>query len=275
MLDHAGASGPPRDGEPWPRLWWCLSGLLSFLPVHAAGYHGTMASAAPETVIDRVVCSTTPTVRALAHARRGAADAVRPGDGRAVAVAMPRTPGARSDLPGAEAEAALVGRRFPGPVDVLTGSSATHEAVLAALPKARWAHFACHGHSDLADPSSSHLLLADHRTRPLTVADLAGLRMDGAELAFLSACSTARPGARLADEAIHLASAFQLAGYRHVIGTLWPIGDRHAVDIADLVYTAVTGGGDVAGAVHAATRQMRDRWPDYPSVWASHVHVGA
>lgn len=275
VLDHAGVSGPPRDGEPWPRLWWCLSGLLSFLPVHAAEYHGTMAGAAPETVIDRVVCSTTPTVRALAHARRGAADAVRPGDGRAVAVAMPRTPGARSDLPGAEAEAALVGRRFPGPVDVLTGSSATHEAVLAALPKARWAHFACHGHSDLADPSSSHLLLADHRTRPLTVADLAGLRMDGAELAFLSACSTARPGARLADEAIHLASAFQLAGYRHVIGTLWPIGDRHAVDIADLVYTAVTGGGDVAGAVHAATRQMRDRWPDYPSVWASHVHVGA
>ncbi|MEV0665768.1 CHAT domain-containing protein [Actinomadura luteofluorescens] len=275
VLDHVGIGGPPRDGEPWPRLWWCLSGLLSFLPVHAAGYHDTMADAAPETVLDRVVCSTTPTLRALAHARRGTADAVPPGEGRAVAVAMPRTPGARSDLPGAEAEAALIGRCFPGPVDVLTGSSATHEAVLAALPKARWAHFACHGHSDLADPSSSHLLLADHQTRPLTVADLAGLRMDGAELAFLSACSTARPGAHLADEAIHLASAFQLAGYRHVIGTLWPIGDRHAVDIADLVYTAVAGGGDVAGAVHDATRQMRDQWPDYPSVWASHVHVGA
>ncbi|WP_329092693.1 CHAT domain-containing protein [Actinomadura citrea] len=275
VLDHVGIGGPPQDGAPWPRLWWCLSGLMSFLPVHAAGYHGTMADAAPETVVDRVVCSTAPTVRALAHARRGPADAVRPGDDRAVAVAMPRTPGTRSDLPGAEAEAALIGRRFPGPVDVLTGSSATHGAVLSALPKARWAHFACHGHSDLADPSSSHLLLVDHQTRPLTVTDLAGLRLDGAELAFLSACSTARPGARLADEAIHLASAFQLAGYRHVIGTLWPIGDRHAVDIADLVYTAVADGGDVAGAVHAATRQMRDRWPDYPSVWASHVHVGA
>ncbi|MGI5202500.1 CHAT domain-containing protein [Spirillospora sp. CA-108201] len=275
VLDHAGIGGPPQGGEPWPRLWWCLSGLMSFLPVHAAGYHDTMADAVPDTVIDRVVSSTAPTVRALAHARRGAADAVRPGGDRAVAVVMPRTPGTPPDLPEAEAEAALVGRRFPGAVDVLTGPSATHEAVLAALPEARWAHFACHGHSDLADPSAGHLLLADHRTRPLTVADLAGLRMDGAELAFLSACSTARPGARLADEAIHLASAFQLAGYRHVIGTLWPIGDRHAVDIADLVYTAVAGGGDVAGAVHSATRQMRDRWPDHPSVWASHVHAGA
>ncbi|MEU9869655.1 CHAT domain-containing protein [Actinomadura sp. NPDC048021] len=275
VLDHLGIGGPPQDGAPWPRLWWCLSGLLSFLPVHAAGYHGTAAGETPATVVDRVVCSTTPTLRALTHARRDAADTAPTDGDRAVAVAMPGTPGGRSDLPGAEAEAALVGRRFPGPVDVLTGPAATHEAVLAALPKARWAHFACHGHSDLADPSSGHLLLADHQTRPLTVTDLAGLRMDGAELAFLSACSTARPGARLADEAIHLASAFQLAGYRHVIGTLWPIGDRHAVDIADLVYTAVADGGDVAGAVHAATRRMRDLWPEYPSVWASHVHVGA
>ena len=73
--------------------------------------------------------------------------------------------------------------------------------------------------------------------------DVARLRLDDAELAFLSACSTARPGCRLTDEAIHLASAFQLAGYRHVIGTLWPIGDQHAVDIADDIYTALTANG--------------------------------
>ena len=123
---------------------------------------------------------------------------------------------------------------------MLTGPEATREAVLAALPGARWAHFACHGSADLADPSASRLLLDDHQTAPLTVVDVARLRLDDAELAFLSACSTARPVGRLADEAIHLASAFQLAGYRHVIGTLWPIGDQHAVDIADDIYTALT-----------------------------------
>jgi CHAT domain-containing protein len=149
------------------------------------------------------------------------------------------------------------------------------EAVVAALGEARWAHFACHGNSDLADPSSSHLVLADHQTQPLTVVDLARLRMDTAELAFLSACSTARPGIRLADEAIHLAAAFQLAGYRHVIGTLWPIGDQHAVDIADGIYTAIGTTGEVATAVHIATRHMRDRWLDQPSIWGSHIHVGA
>ena len=88
------------------------------------------------------------------------------------------------------------------------------------------------------------MLLTDHRQRPLTVVDVARLRLDDAGLAFLSACSTARPGGRLADEAIHLASAFQLAGYRHVIATLWPIGDQHAVDIADDIYTTLTTTGE-------------------------------
>jgi hypothetical protein len=296
VLDRLGLTGPPAAGQPWPRLWWCVSGLLSFLPLHAAGHHDTRFDAAPRTVIDRVMSSYTPTIRALTHARR-----TRPpttyelsssptadggnrsgngnspaglGGGRVVAVAMPHTPGA-TDLPGTEAEAALLQRRFPGRVSVLAGPQATHEAVLAALPAARWAHFACHGYADIVDPSASHLLLADHRRQPLTVADVARLRLDDAHLAFLSACETAQPGARLSDEAIHLTSAFQLAGYRHVIGTLWPIGDTHAVAVADDIYTTIAVTGDIPGAVHTATRRLRNRWADSPSAWASHIHVGA
>ncbi len=283
VLDQLGITGPPQDGEPWPRLWWCVSGLLSFLPVHVAGHHRTRADAAPATVIDRVISSYTPTIRALAHARRSRPAAAgeagaRPGGGvQVVAVAMPHTPGT-PDLPGAQAEAAVLQQRFPGQVTVLTGDRATHDAVLAALPAGRWAHFACHGTSDLDNPSASCLLLADHQQRPLTVTDVARLRLDDAGLAFLSACSTARPGGRLADEAIHLASAFQLAGYRHVIATLWPIGDQQAVDITADIYTTLTATGedDVAGAVHAAVRRTRRlRGWDTPSAWASHIHAGA
>jgi len=283
VLDRVGVSGPPWD-ESWPRLWWCVSGLLSFLPLHAAGHHHTRFDAVPKTVADRVVSSYTPTIRALAHARR-----TRPADsggdrgtaglgGRVVVVvAMPHTPDA-PDLPGADAEAALLRQRFVDRTSTLVGPEATHDAVLAALPTARWAHFACHGSSDLTNPSASYLLLTDHRQRPLTVVDVARLRLDDADLAFLSACSTARPGGRLADEAIHLASAFQLAGYRHVIGTLWPINDEDAVDLADDLYAAVAGAGTVdtaAAALHTVTRRLRDRWAQTPSVWASHIHSGA
>jgi CHAT domain-containing protein len=110
----------------------------------------------------------------------------------------------------------------------------------------------------------------------LTVVDVARLRLDDADLAFLSACSTAMPGARRSDEAIHLASAFQLAGYRHVIATLWPINDGIAVGVADDIYAALIAADDPAAAVHATAHRLRRRWGwQMPSVWASHVHVGA
>ncbi|WP_052914643.1 MULTISPECIES: CHAT domain-containing protein [Protofrankia] len=256
-------------------MWWCVSGLLAFLPVHAAGHHHTRHDPAPVTVLDRVISSTTPTIRALIHARRPLPGAE---GGRIVAVGMPRTPGA-SDLPGTAEEIRQLRERFPERVQPLGGDDATRGTVTAALPAARWAHFACHGQADLANPSASRLLLADHQQRPLTVVDVARLRLDSAQLAFLSACETARPGGRLADEVINLAAAFQLAGYRHVIGTLWPIGDQHAVEIADHIYTLLgTNGADadnVAVAVHTATRRLRDRWPHEPSVWAPHIHAGA
>ena len=112
--------------------------------------------------------------------------------------------------------------------------------MLAQLPGCAIAHFACHGASDPADPSQSLLLLHDHDSDPLTVASLAPINLDHAQLAYLSACSTALTGdAELIDEAIHLTTAFQLAGFPHVIGTLWEINDAIAVTIADTFYTAL------------------------------------
>jgi CHAT domain-containing protein len=231
-------------------------------------------------VVDLVISSYTPTIRALAYARRTLPE----GNGRRTAskadrivvVAMPHTPGA-SDLPCADAETDLLRQRFGERVFTLVGSAATHDAVVATLPDARWAHFACHGFNP-ADPSASYLLLTDHRKRPLTVVDVARLRLDEADLAFLSACSTARPSSRLTDEAIHLASAFQLAGYRHVIGTLWRINDQNALELADGLYADVATAGTVdsaAAALHAVTSRLRDQRAQTPSVWASYIHSGA
>jgi hypothetical protein len=280
VLEYLGILGPPKPGTAWPRLWWCVPGLLSFLPLHAAGRHHTRSEPCPRTVVDRVISSYTPTVRALIHSRRAAAAYRLPrtrattSAGIAV-VAMPHTPGA-ADLLGALAEAHLVEQLFPGRTDTYVGTEATYDKVTRAMSTTRWAHFACHGAADPASPSVSRLLLHDHLQRPLTVAEVARLRLDHAELAFLSACTTARPDDRLTDEAIHLASAFQLAGYRHVIGTLWPIGDRMAIKIAAAVYQhlASSGASGAAAALHAATRHVRDDQPDLLSAWAAYIHVG-
>src|SRR5207249_4816555 len=104
----------------------------------------------------------------------------------------------------------------------------TSEAVLGALPSHGVAHFACHGRSDTDDPGASALLLSDAADHPLTVTEIYRQNLTGAELAYLSACSTTDTRPRLADEAVHITAAVQLAGYRNVIGTLWPVDDRSA-----------------------------------------------
>jgi hypothetical protein len=279
VLDALGLTEPPLVSQPWARLWWCPSGLLSLLPLHAAGHYTNYLST--KTVAERVISSYTPTVQGLIHARRAVRiDGQSPG--RIVVVAMPSTPDA-SNLPGVESEVTTLQQRFGADVITLADPEATYQSVMAALPQCRWAHFACHGISDIDIPSASHLLLHDHKRQPLTVLDVSRLRLEQAQLAFLSACGTARIGQTLTDEAIHLASAFQLAGYRHVIGTMWATPDRPAARVAAHVYGALVGksigmtesiGPVVAEALHGATRRLQLTMPGRPSVWAAHIHIG-
>jgi hypothetical protein len=272
VLDYLGYRSRPSEDENWPRVWWVPGGLLSLLPIHAAGRQA-------DGVIDRVVSSYTPTIRALRYAREPGSGAGLDAD-RALIVAMPVTPGIDGALAFAAEEARQIAALLPGSV---SPAAPVRDDVLGLLSSCAIAHFACHGSSDVADPSRSRLLLHDHQTAPLTVASLASLRLDRvARLAYLSACATAVPrGAGLADEAIHLAASFQLAGYRHVIGTLWEIDDYTAVTVAGAFYTTLTSGGTALDigraprALHDAVRAVRASQPDKPSVWASYLHAGA
>lgn len=161
-------------------------------------------------------------------------------------------------------------------------------------------HFAGHSRADPLEPSNSSLLLQDWASDPLTVGNLRELRLgqharesvdteniemetEGPTnpacpqtenpqkervpphfLAYLSACSTTANSAdSLIDEAIHLTSAFQLAGFRHVIGTLWEVADQHSVSIAKTVYETLRDEGlidwGVAWSLHSSARALRDK----------------
>lgn len=264
MLSALDLTGSPA--EP-PRLWWMPTGMLSFLPLHAAGHHTANDG---RTVLDRVVSSYIPTLRALTHVRAQPAAGGHPTD--PLVVAMSRTDG-YPDLPAARREADLICGHFSHS-RVLADRNARRDDVLEALAVSDWVHFACHADSSLDEPSASCLLLADG---PLTVREIAGQRAPRARLAYLSACATGRGGTDLIDEAIHISSAFQLAGYPHVIATLWPIADDTAVAFAEDVYAtlAAVPGTDPARAVHAATKRLRDgRKGGDPASWAAHVHTG-
>jgi len=90
------------------------------------------------------------------------------------------------------------------------------------------------------------------------------------------------PLAHARDEA-DLAAAFQLAGFPHVIATLWEVPDTTAVTVADTFYTHLHTHPDdptpdtnrAAHALHHAIRALRDQYPNLPSLWAAYLHAGA
>ncbi len=293
ILDALGFRQSPAVGAPWPRLWWAPGGLLGLLPIHAAGHHAdhSPGQEGTRTVMDRVISSYTPTIRALRYARQHER---RPADPiRALVVAMPVTPGlpGGSPLPNVPAEISAVRALLPDPVILTEPVSAgtvpadvlpTRANVFRYLPQCAISHFACHGASHASDPSQSLLLLHDHETAPLTVSSLAPVQHDQLQLAYLSACRTAYTAdTDLLDEAIHLTSAFQLAGSRHVIGTLWEIQDTTASTVAATFYAGLgtaTGSLDAdraARSLHHAVRMIRDTYPRLPFLWAAYLHVGA
>jgi hypothetical protein len=90
VLTILGFHDTPAPGQPWPRLWWCPTGPLTLLPLHAAGYHATTDETPRRTVLDRVASSYTPTLSALLEAMRGRE--TDSADQRMLVVALPETP---------------------------------------------------------------------------------------------------------------------------------------------------------------------------------------
>ncbi|WP_157866837.1 CHAT domain-containing protein [Streptomyces sp. Root55] len=244
---------------PATRVWWVPTGLLSAFPLHAA--------TAPDgrSAIDLIESSYAPTIRLLT---RGLARAAASGDGGDLVVAVRRTANG-AELAGAEAEGRALLDRHPEAVPLLN-EAATRESVLAALPRATRAYFACHNVRDDVRPHRSGLGLFDGL---LTIDDLSHLDLPHAEFAQLSACATVMPTPDAPDELTHLAAAFQLAGFRSVVATLWPVRDLTATEFTQLFHAA---GGHITTctAVTSATRALRDRHPDHPELWAPYLHYG-
>jgi len=281
---------PSGEIEDWPRVWWCPTGPAMVLPLHASGRHPRTrheymvmgeAAAVGDSVAGRVVSSYTPTLTALIRAR------ARPSPRRVrqLAVGVQDAPG-QTHLRAVPAELQVVASYLPEPTRAthLLGAAATRQAVLDALPAHPWLHLSCHGIQHPVDASRSAFFLDD---RPLTLADLAALNLREVDLAYLAACQTATGDIRLLDEALHLAAALQLVGYRHVLATLWSISDDAAPAMADAVYAHLLhpdpGHPDPADrpdsarapyALHRAVTHLRQTCAGEPLLWAPYIHLG-
>jgi len=236
-------------------------GLLGLLPLHAAWTPDTSRVTGRRYVLDTVSVSYVPNARALAAARRLAAE-VPPA--RLLAVAEP-WPVAAAPLPMAKYEAMTATAAFPEAQTTLPGGTATALSFERQAPEASVLHLACHGFADLARPLDSGLLLADGH---MTLGRLMELKLR-VRLAVLSACETALPGTELPDEVVALPTGLLQAGVAGVVASQWRVPDRAtAMLMAEFYRCWRQEQMTPAAALQAAQRWLRDTTNAQKIHWA-------
>lgn len=279
------------DDSDLPRVWWIGVGLLAIAPFHAAGYHirrATSSTPSTSNTLSRAISSYTPTIKALAYARQKKLELLSKSDPRILTVTMPVTPGGDwSELKGAAEEVKEIVELVRGKVLATTLECPSTAQVLAELPSYDAIHFACHGVSDAKSPSNSSLLLRkdENTIDRLTVKAISSKNIEHAQIAYLSACSTAENASTaLVNESIYIASGFQLAGFSHVLATQWESNDDACRLVATNFYKCLFDGrpsGDekghrkVSDSFHRAVKKLRRKYINQPIAWASFIHTGA
>ena len=253
------------------RVWWCLTGSFSSLPIHAS-----FPPTKPDSgMMDIVVSSYTPTISTLLRAQQR--NKLKRPTFRMLAVGQSSIVG-MTPLPGVTKEIAFIQKKLGVEALTLEECKATVDGVAASLPTCSWAHFACHGVQDPDKPMDSGLVMWDrHR---LTLSRLAQSSLAFAEFAFLSCCESAKGSKQFPNEAMHLAAGLQYIGYRGVIGTMWSVGDKDALSVAIQIYEELFKDGTdhacaskAALALHQAVLLLRAN--NVPLArWVPFVHFG-
>jgi hypothetical protein len=281
-----------------PHIRWIGVGAFGCVPFHAAGEH---CAGSNNNAISHIISSYSTSLRAVQYVKEPNPRSNQLN--RLYIATMENTPDC-PPLPSVTQEMSSISSIARDLIPVACNPAPTPREVLDQLPYYNLLHFACHGISDASDPFNSRLLLkgpdkyygsAVPTSKPLSVRDLLTSRSPKADLAYISACSSAdNKVGELADEAVHIASGFQLAGFRNVVASLWGQKDAVCLGVAEAFYRELFrlntqrnkrdgedpggkgSGGEwsVAEALHNAVVEVRENRPEMVLEWASFVHIG-
>jgi CHAT domain-containing protein len=161
---------------------------------------------------------------------------------------------------------------------VYLGPEATEEKVKSLGPDSHIIHFACHGLIDERFPLNSALALtlpehpAEGQDNGLLQAweIFESVRLD-ADLVTLSACDTALGKEMGGEGLVGLTRAFQYAGARSVLASLWGVADDSTARFMKHFYSYLHSGKTKDEALRAAQiDQIRERSRlSHPFHWAA------
>ena len=114
----------------------------------------------------------------------------------------------------------------------------------------------------------------------LTAEEIAGINLEGVDWAVLSACDTGVGEIKMGEGVFGLRRAFQVAGAKTVIMSLWPVEDKTTEQWMGTLYREhFLNGKDTAKSVRAATlqilRQRRAKHQStHPFYWGAFIAAG-
>jgi len=171
-----------------------------------------------------------------------------------------------SPLPGTLQEVAGIRKQWPEAA-VLQESAMTRGALRQASAHRKLLHFATHGLLDPDNPLSGGLACSDGL---VAVGDIFQWQLE-AEVAVLSACNTGRFGS--GQEYVALSRAFQCAGARSLVVTLWSVSDEATAQWMQEFHAQLRQGNTLSEAHRQATLRLRKQQA-FPFYWAPFVVWG-
>ncbi len=186
--------------------------------------------------------------------------------------------GALASLPHTRREVDAIGRLFGAAATTHLGAEASEERAKGLDRTATHVHFACHAFVNERFPLNSGLAL----TIPATATPgrdngllqaweiVDGLRLD-AELVALSGCETGLGADGGGEGLLGLTRAFQYAGARSVLASLWRVPDASTADFMESFYRRLRAGDAKDEALRRAQveRIRRQGGARAPFTWAA------
>ena len=174
----------------------------------------------------------------------------------------------------ANKEAEMVGRLLG--VQPLSGSRATKQAVLHAIPSVSLIHLAAHGNAERGEialsPQSTTNGIPQEEDYLLTMSDIQVVQVR-AKLVVLSCCHSGR-GLVKKEGIIGIARAFLASGARSVLVASWAIEDEATAKLMEHFYEHLVRGESASESLHQAVQWLRSNGFPKSSQWAPFVLMG-
>jgi CHAT domain-containing protein/Tfp pilus assembly protein PilF len=188
---------------------------------------------------------------------------------------------ALAPLPATRDEVLAIAALYPGASTTYLGEDAREEKVKSVDPSVRYLHLACHGVLNERRPLDSGLALtipekpkAGEENGLLQAWEiLESVRLD-ADLVTLSACDTGLGKQAGGEGLLGLARAFQYAGARSVLASLWNVSDRSTAELMKHFYGYLKAGKTKDEALRAAQIDMIHSARSHPFHWAAFELIG-